>query len=139
MQTATAILLLLAALWASLSAKATAFENINKRRDLILLGKLDGEVLSPEHLRLIYESDWRPLAIGATVSSALFGIVVALIPYLVEGTSDSRWITVACFVVAAYYVIAAAFTWRNMVREARLLERHLASIGAFDKSSAPRA
>lgn len=130
MQTAAAILLLLAALWASLSAKAAAFENINKRRDLILIGKLDGTALTPEHLRLIYESDWRPLALGATVASALFGIAVALIPYLVSNISDARWITVACFLVAVYYVIGAVLTGRNMLREARMLERHLASMGA---------
>jgi hypothetical protein len=125
MEYAGAILLLIVALWASLSAKATAFENINKRRDIILTGKIGTDELTLEHLRLIYESDWRPLAWGTTIASALFGLAVVLIPFLIADTVDRRLVAIVCWLVAGYFVIAGVVTWVNMRKEARILEAHL--------------
>ncbi|MBX4189331.1 hypothetical protein KW785_01895 [Candidatus Parcubacteria bacterium] len=133
MEFASAILLLIIALWASLSAKAAAFENINKRRDIILTGKIGTDELSPDHLRLIYESDWRPLAWGTIITSALFGLAVALIPFLISDTFDRRLLAIACWLVAGYFVVAGVVTWINMRKEGRMLEAHLNRV-AVDKN-----
>jgi hypothetical protein len=131
MEFASAILLLIVALWASLSAKSAAFENINKRRDILLVGKIGGDSLSPEHLRLIYESDWKPLSFGAILASGLFGLIVLLIPYLMSDVFDRRLVGIGCAFVAGYHVVSAWVTWRNMRREARAIEAHLKESGVL--------
>lgn len=124
MATANALLLLLVvAIWASVSARMSAYAMINQRRDAILTGTADKVPLALEHRRLIFERDWQPLAWGAVVPSFLFAIVVGLIPFALNDTNVP--VVILCTIVAAYHALAGFFTARNVIAETRFIASQL--------------
>ncbi len=53
----TAPLVLIAALWARENARSSGFERVNKIRDLIVFGKIDGNKIDLSHRKHMFASD----------------------------------------------------------------------------------
>ncbi len=112
----SAVLALVAAIWARESTRTAGFERLNGIRDQIILGRREGERLSRAHKELMFRGDWWPSALSVITVTALFAVVVAALP-LVLGTLWTSSFGLVCSVVAAYQIGSAIMTWRSLKRD----------------------
>jgi len=127
------LLVLVAALWASVNARMGGFAAINQRRDVILSGHLDKVPIDLAHRRLIFERDWKPLAWGIVCVSFLFAFIVILIPGIPElppPAEQSRQIWTLCVVVSGYHAISGFFTMNHFFSERTYIAVFLANVAA---------
>lgn len=120
----SAVLLLLASIWAAASAKATTFATINARRDAIMTGHVDKVPITFAHRVHIFEHDWKPLAFGGIMISFLYAGVVMLIPFLFRA-DESLGLTAMCFAVGCYHALSGFFTARHGLIERRKIRQFL--------------
>jgi hypothetical protein len=79
----TVALTIVAAIWARENARSASFEHVNRIRDRILMGMIDGHRVNHRHRELMYKGDWIPLATGVAVVSFLFAVLIATILFLI--------------------------------------------------------
>jgi hypothetical protein len=128
------LLVLVAALWASVNARMAGFAAINQRRDVILSGHLDKVPIDMAHRRLIFERDWKPLAWGIVCVSFLFAFIVILIPQLLPQTEQSDEVWLLCVVVSGYHAISGFFTMNHFFSERSYITAFLAGVAAASGS-----
>lgn len=125
MTTNQLIFAIIAAIWASMSARIAGFTSINQRRDAIILGYIDKVPISLEHRKLIYERDWRPLAFSIISVSFLFSFVILVLPCFLPGSEVNSWVWVLCFAVAIFHFASAVLTIRHFIVESQFIKSQL--------------
>jgi hypothetical protein len=122
----TVAIALIAAIWARESARSEGFVRINNIRDCIILGRSEGEPLSPTHRQLMYASDWRSQAIGVTTVTFLFAFVVAAIPFLYSDCL--RALASVCWPVAGYQICSGILTGWTFFQDSSHLRKVIAEL-----------
>jgi hypothetical protein len=120
------LLILIAALWASMNARMVGFVAINQRRDVILSAHIDRIQITMEHRQLIFDRDWKPLSWGIACVSFLFSFIVVLIPRLLPESEVTETVWLLCFVVAAFHAISGTVTLHHFIVERSFIAAKLA-------------
>jgi hypothetical protein len=104
--TGTVVVAVGVGIWASVSALLSAAKIINERRDAVLIGKIDKEDLTFEHMWLIVYSDWLSMSGGLVLLKLCTSGAVASLPTLL-GVQDTN---VTCLAYAASFLLLFSTT-----------------------------
>ena len=123
------IVVVLATFWASFSTTNTVISEINKKRDQIIIGKVDSTSISLEHRKLILESDWQPLYRGLAIRALLFAFILGSLPFIVQ--KPTPFVIGICVLGAGFSLISVAdYIWNSSKDR-----KHLSEIIAEAESS----
>ena len=119
-------LVMVAGIWAALNTLVSAYKVVNEKRDVIVSGKFEGEDISLEHRRLMFENDWIPLKFGVAIASLIFAFALFSIPFL---TSDPNpWLSsLSIFAALGPFASFLAFSILG-IRDYRFIRKTLARI-----------
>lgn len=115
------------AVWAGTTALLNGANVINERRDVVLVGKLKDEPLTPEHRRVILYSDWLPMTLGIGVLS--LGAIAALIILPCVFMNGEWYASGLSFVGLLMFVVFGSFHVFGSVAEFRMMKRVLKEAG----------
>lgn len=108
-----------AAVWAATNVVLSASEIINRRRDLVLTGKLDGTNLTREHREMIPWHDWMPLTAATGLTCLIFAGLLLVAPSLLGfRRSNAAWI---CYGLSSIPAIGAFSLMAGAVCEFQLM------------------
>lgn len=114
-----------AAVWAATNVVLSASEIINRRRDLVLTGKLDGTNLTRDHRGMILWHDWMPLTAATGLTCLIFASLLLAAPKLLGfRRSSAAWI---CYGLSAIPAIGALSLLAGAVSEFQLMTEVLTS------------
>jgi hypothetical protein len=111
------------AVWTATNAVLNGAKIINERRDVVLTGKIKGEVLTREHKQAILYNDWLPTSVGVW-SLSLGGIMaVIILPWLVM---ERQWYSIALSLIGCFAFLTVG-VWNAVggIAEFRLMKRSL--------------
>jgi len=117
-------LVLLAAFRAGTSAIISGIKILNETRDRIIVGIMDGKVMSIEHRRQLLNHDWIPLRLGLASVSLVLAIIIISLPYLANREIMKPGFSTVCYITALVpfcgflnFLVFGISEWRFMKRE----------------------
>ena len=111
-------LLLVATVWAGTHLLVMGHRSLNGTRDRVLTGRTDeGVPITPEHRRLLLDSDWRMLGAGLAALCLLLFATLVTLPELTEEPGPLRLL---CY-GAAGVVLSVLLVGGTMRRRDRIL------------------
>ena len=121
-------LVLVASIWAAMNTLIAGYNAVNSTRDRILTGYTDeGNELSAEHRKIMYENDWLPMKAGIAFVSLAFGGFLVFLPELAEHTELLRPF---CYVASILPFGSFLGFFFLGLRDRRLIKKVLCSIDA---------
>jgi hypothetical protein len=127
-------LTLLAAFWAGTSALFSGIKNTNEIRDKIILGKIEKEEVSCDHLRRLLFLDWLPMKVSLVAVSLVLGFIMVMLPQLAKQEAAQNGCAVICYVTAVVPLTGAitfgatgALEFHYLRKEIRRREAHVYS------------
>jgi len=91
-------LVMVAGIWAALNTLVSAYKVVNDKRDVIVSGKFEGQEISLEHRRLMFQNDWIPLKFGVAIASLIFAFALFSIPFLTS--NPNPWLSALSIIAA---------------------------------------
>ncbi len=96
---------LVGALWACATLTLNVTQHLNRIRDVVLTGLLNGKPISVRHANIMIDSDWVSM-FGFIVSvNMAFGILICLCPLLIDRNTRSKVAWWLCAVVSAIPIV----------------------------------
>ncbi len=134
MQVKDLVLPLVAALWGCTNLVLSTTKELNRLRDVVILGHDGGHPIPPEHCKHIMENDWKPMTACIILVCFGFSAISGLSPFLLqmEESGIAAWaiaLGVALYsaFMGANWIPAALKDWRAMraANERRAEGNHL--------------
>lgn len=98
--------LVVAAMWAAVSAVATSSKMMNDTRNTVLLGYLGDKRLPKKHRELLLCSDWVSWSAFTTIGALVFATILFALPWLVVQQTNS--LTFVCTMIGIVPVLLVA-------------------------------
>jgi len=105
------LLPLLASLWGCTTLVFTATAEVNRLRDIVILGHDKGHVIPPGHLDHVMRNDWKPMVACVIVACFGFSLVSGLSPLLLDKDHDHRVAVWFIPIGVAIYTAFMGFIW----------------------------
>ena len=122
-----ALLPIVGALWVAGSAAASSAQIINGRRDVIMLGFMDGRPLSMLHRQTILHDDWVPMVIVTILSGLVLTAFFIIAPIALN---LNRSYKILCFVCAATPAVGLMSWCLQGIAEYNMMQSLLATEAA---------
>jgi hypothetical protein len=112
-----------AAVWVGFGWVLKSYEILNRDRDRVIIGQIDGQAISVEHQELIFRNDWSLLYVGLVGYLAAFGLLFWVAPNFAPPELQLTKIEMLSRVLSFFPFFAAAAFGIGFVRDFNYLRR----------------